>query len=56
MNALQPGYSGPSSEDLNGKLLEEAPLEVVDLIKIDIQGHTTNSFTVLIDGWTNIKK
>ena len=55
-NSLQPGYSSPSSGDLNGELVEEASLEVVDLIKIDIQGHTINSFIVLVDGWTNIKK
>ena len=56
MNASRPGYYGPSNADLNGKLLEEGPLEVDDLIKIQITGHTTNSFTLFINEWTNIKK
>ena len=31
MNALQPVYTGPSSGDLNGKLFEEASIEIADL-------------------------
>lgn len=54
MKSLRPGYFGPSSADLSGKLLEEASSEVDDLIKKEIQGHA-NSFTLIMDGWTNVK-
>lgn len=54
MKALRPGYSGPSSADLSGKLLEEASTEVDDTIKKEIQDQG-NSFTLLLDGWTNVK-
>ena len=56
INALRLGYSSPSSVDIIGKLLEEASLEIKDLIKKRNTRHTTNSFTFLKSGWTNFKK
>ena len=55
VKVLHSAYSGPSAADLRGKLLEEASSEVDDLIKKEIQGHITNSFTLLMDGWMNVK-
>ena len=55
INALWPGYSGLSSADLSEKFLDEASSDVNDLIRKEIQGHSTNSFTLLTDVWMNVK-
>lgn len=50
---LRPGYSGPSSNDLGGKLLDAVSDDVDESIKKQLEENT--SITLLLDGWSNVK-
>ncbi|KAG8175006.1 hypothetical protein JTE90_014341 [Oedothorax gibbosus] len=54
MMTLRPGYSGPSSKELGGKLLDVESDDVDNSIRKHLSENT--SVTLLLNGWSNVKK